>query len=217
MTRDKPREVMSELETLLQKNDVAGARKLADDRLAANPHDVDALLVRARIHIAENQLVEADGFLGRAHERDPAAALVWLAILAERVRHPDALDMLKEVCETSTRPEPYIVLGRALNDREQWNAARPYLEKALALVPESADAHLQLAYTLVELDKGAEAVTHLERCLEIAPRYVPPYIVLARVLQAMGKAADAKQLIERGLKLQPQHPALRKELTRLGG
>jgi tetratricopeptide (TPR) repeat protein len=208
---------MSELESLLDSNDIAGARARADERLAANPDDVDALLVRARIHMVDNQLVEADGLLGRAHERDPAAALVWLAILAERVRHPDALDMLKEVCETSTRPEPHVVLGRALNEREQWTAARPHLERALALTPESADAHLQLAYTLVELDQGPEAVTHLERALQIAPRYVPPYIVLSRVLQVVGKTAEARQLIEQGLKLQPKHPALRKELTRLGG
>jgi tetratricopeptide (TPR) repeat protein len=208
---------MSDFETLLQNNDVPAARRLADERLAANPGDVEALLVRARIHIAGNQLDEADAFLGKAYERDPQAALVWLAILAERVRHPDALDMLKEVCETTSRPEPFIVLGRALNDRELYSAARPYLQRALELAPDSPDAHLQMAYALVELGEGQQAIDHLNRCLEVAPRFFPAYVVLSRVFQAAGKTADARKLIEQGLQVLPKHPALRKELTRLGG
>jgi tetratricopeptide (TPR) repeat protein len=208
---------MSDFETLLQNNDVAEARKRADETLAADPANVEALLVKARIHLAENKLDDADAVLGKAYERDPQASLVWLAILAERVRHPDALDMLKDVCETTSRPEPFIVLGRALNDRDQHSAARPYLTRALELAPQSPDAHLQMAYALVELGEGQEAIDHLNRCVEVAPRFFPAYIVLSRVFQAAGKSSDAKKLIEQGLQVLPKHPALRKELARLGG
>src|SRR5688500_752969 len=111
------------LEELMQKGDVRTASRLADQRLAADPTDNEALLVRARVHMADQEMDEAAELISRAEDQDADDALMWKAILAAQIDHPEALELLQEACEDAERPEPFFVLGRLYNERKEFAEA----------------------------------------------------------------------------------------------
>jgi tetratricopeptide (TPR) repeat protein len=204
----------NDLETLLQKGDVATATRLADQRIAKNANDTEALLVRARLHLNDREVEPATALILRAEDAGDKQAQIWKAILADYVGSGDAERVLTEVCAWSPRYEPYFVLGRLLNAQERFADAKPYLEKALSLFPNQPVAHFQMAYSLCELGDVKQGVDHLKRCLQMAA-YPPAYVVLARLLEGNGDPREALKVIRQGLKNLPDEESLQSEFARL--
>ena len=70
---------------------------------------------------------------------------------------------------------------------------RPYacLRTALALRPDLAEAHYDLANALVHLDQIELAIAHYHRALEIQPDYAEAHGKLANVLSDLGRWQEA--------------------------
>jgi tetratricopeptide (TPR) repeat protein len=206
---------MSELETLLAKGDVRAAAALTARRLGDNPNDVEALIAGARLAILNRSYPQATELINRAEAAGSRDAALWRAILADATGDPTAIPQLEQVCATAKRPEPFFVLGRALNQQKQFAKALPRLEKAISLQPEHALAHFQLAYALMELGQLKRGMEHLEKCLRQNPLYVPAYVVMSRMFVGNGQPAAARKLLEQGVKLLPNDPDLKRELANL--
>lgn len=120
------------------------------------------------------------------------AALVALTLAQERV-WTDSVSLWTAVL--SRNPDAAVAcnnLGHVLTDRGRPAAARPYLEKALALSPESPEVHNNLgraAFLLGDLE-GAEASTR--RAVELNPDSEKYRRNLAAVLKRQGRLAEAE-------------------------
>jgi tetratricopeptide (TPR) repeat protein len=206
---------MSELEALLSKGDVRAAAALTARRLGDNPNDIEALIAGARLAMLNRSYPQATELIKKAEAAGSQEAALWRAILADATGDPTAIPQLEQVCATAKRPEPFFVLGRSLNQHKQFAKAVPRLEKALALQPEHALAHFQLAYAMMELGQVKRGMEHLEKCLRLNPLYVPAYVVMSRMFVGNGQPAAARKLLEQGVKLLPGDPDLKRELAAL--
>jgi Tfp pilus assembly protein PilF len=204
-----------DLEALMKIGDIKAAKQAADQRLAENPNDPEALFVRARLHLADGEADHAAFLISHAEDLKAEETIIWKAILADQIGYPTAQELLEEACTTAKRYEPFFVLGRVLNAKEKFAEARPYLEKALQLAPDQPVSHFQLAYALLELGEIKQGVEHLKECLQLAPIYTPAYLALSRLLEGNGNTEGAKHLLRQGLQLQPEEPDLQQELARL--
>lgn len=97
-------------------------------------------------------------------------------------------------------------LSRATAARSagQWDEAQVALERALAMVPDSAVVLRELA--LVEIARGAfdAAETHARRSLTLDPGDAETHAVLATVLEAHGRFRDAADALSRAGALDPR-------------
>jgi TolB-like protein/Flp pilus assembly protein TadD len=85
------------------------------------------------------------------------------------------LDRMKEMSEHAVRLDPndswcLVVLGRVLQQREEYDEAMVHYRNAAALCPGSAKVHFGMGFGLSAIGLYAEAVESLDRALELSPR-----------------------------------------------
>jgi len=85
----------------------------------------------------------------------------------------------------------YLALARTLLAAKQIPDAQTQFQEALAIIPDSAAAHLGLAQCLIALAKPADAVTELREYLKIVPGDAETRLQLAQVFQDQGNMAQA--------------------------
>jgi tetratricopeptide (TPR) repeat protein len=116
------------------------------------------------------------------------------------LRHGDLEGALRSYREAARlRPDPsyFLSLGKALaksgmsieGDRDR--AIEAY-EKALALDPSCAEAHLELGRLLVQMNKLEQARTQLEKALDLEPDFYEADYLLGRLLYRMGAAERSR-------------------------
>jgi len=94
-----------------------------------------------------------------------------LADLYFKTDQPDkAAEMMTKVSELGVNdPNVLFNLGAERFNAGEFEAARDYFRQTIAAAPEYADAHLQLAYTLLSLSDMEGAAESLTRFIELSP------------------------------------------------
>jgi tetratricopeptide (TPR) repeat protein len=87
--------------------------------------------------------------------------------------------------------------------------------RAIAINPDNAEAHFNLAMLLGPRNQLDEAIGHLTRVLAISPRSADAHRNLAIAYSLQGKLADAIAHDRAALRLQPDSPATRQHLESL--
>lgn len=119
--------------------DYAGAVEAFAEVLKIEPENTNAMLLAAQAH---TQLREV----------------------------PQAIALYEQYLEKVADDfETWHVLGQLYNFEGNREKALEGFGKALELNPEYAESHLMKGFTLVDLQRTAEAVTHLEKYLELMP------------------------------------------------
>ena len=81
-----------------------------------------------------------------------------------------AAEMMTKVMEFGVSdPNVLFNLGAEKFNAGELEAARDYFRQTIAAAPEFADAHLQLAYTLLSLSDMEGASKSLEQFIELSP------------------------------------------------
>jgi tetratricopeptide (TPR) repeat protein len=93
--------------------------------------------------------------------------------------------------------------GLALHGKRKYREAAEKLERALALATGNATVLLAYAQTLMELDRGAEALRAAEKCAAIAPNNARAWLIIGSVKQDKGDLAGAKAAYAEYIKLAP--------------
>ncbi|MFN8060797.1 MAG: winged helix-turn-helix domain-containing protein [Vicinamibacterales bacterium] len=133
-------------------------------------------------------LLESISHFERAVADDPAFAMGWVGIA-------DSLNLLAEYGYLA----PQEAFPRSLDA----------LRKALALAPDSAEAHANLGWTTyVYLRQPKEAETSFRRAIELNPGYSSTYQWYAGSLRAEGRHAEADAAIARAQELDPVSPII---------
>lgn len=137
------------------------------------------------------------------------------------VSHPglvEAHDGLARALTAQERPREAAVvlfrLGEGLLQSGDYPAAADYLERAVALTPESAAAHGLLGRALL-LDQAFEkGARHLERAVELGDRSLATRLYLASARWENGRVREAEELL-RSLAVESGAFAPRHQLGRL--
>lgn len=189
---------------------------------ALRPDDEDqarqALLAKAELLVNTGDLAAAMAVFDNAlnGQEDPSL-LYSRAMLAERM---DRLDVLEADLKTVIALEPgnaeaLNALGYTLADRGlRLEEARGYIERALALSPDSFFVLDSMGWVLFRLGKAEEAVGYLEKARSL--RNDPEVAAhLGEVLWSLGRQAEARAVWDAALKLAPEDPRLLKTMERL--
>lgn len=120
----------------------------------------------------------------------------------------DALQQLK------TGERVHIVLGKTAYRAGRFEEAAEAFRQALAVNPESAVAHVDMAATLGQLGDRRGAIEHLRRALELAPDSVTARFNLGSLLAAEGAHAEAAEHLRRVVAVQPDDSQARSALAR---
>jgi len=119
----------------------------------------------------------------------------------------EALEMFQRVIARSSDADVLEDCARALLDGEQYEAARGFLEKVLAVEPSRAGTRLDLAIAVFHT-AGAEAAL---RELSQAPAGQQKgdfFLLQAQLLDALGKPDEAAAALNRGFEAAPTRPDL---------
>ena len=88
-------------------------------------------------------------------------------------------------------------LGSYLVQEGQPEEAEEYLEEAIKIDPEFAQAHYRLAIALEKLERYPEAIEHLRTAASLDSDNPDPYWALARVLRRTGDQEGAADAVTR--------------------
>jgi tetratricopeptide (TPR) repeat protein len=201
---------VSEAITRFRNNDVSGARDLLIRARQNNPKLPPVEVMMGRLWAAANQLNSARSELEKAviaYPNDPDAYIYFAeADLAEhRVTDAEAVllkakPLIDKYNENLKRKRNFDIrfnagMAAVSEDRNQWEAALPYLKAWLDFDPDNVAAHQRLGRALFELGKPTEAYNEFEAALKLDPKSINPYIALAELYeQAKDRTNAAKSI-----------------------
>lgn len=170
----------------------------------ALPFDPEAAEIRA--HLAElfvklGRLDDAAEQIARSREIAPTVEVELAAAkLAEaRRQRPAAIAHLRAAVERAREnedagaiAETHLLLSDALLAALDLAGAHQAATSLVALLPENAAAHVELAALTWSQGDGKDAEASLRRALAIEPAHLEARLMLAALLAALGRPAEAK-------------------------
>ncbi len=108
-----------------------------------------------------------------------------------------------------------FAIGKIHLEEGRWEPARRYLEKGLALAPDSADGWNTLGAVDVSEGKVAEALTHFEKAVTLQPDMTSALVNAGQAHLALGNWADAEKMFRRALEIDPRDAAAANQMGEL--
>lgn len=155
--------------------------------------------------------------------RDPDVAEALIATVSEST--PEWRETLRAIRKALTGlairnpayPDLYFGLSLVAEQLGEVQHAIQEAEKALALNPRYAEAHL-LAVRLYEKDgKPDAAVDRCRHVTELRPRWLDAHVKLGRLLQQQGRADEAADAYRKAIEIDAKCQAAREGLEMLAG
>lgn len=111
--------------------------------------------------------------------------------------------------------EALVNLGMMRLSQRKFELALPHLERAAALLPESARVRYLLGKCLLGLERPGDAIAQLERAASLDPREPAIPLRLSEAYLQTGRDSEAQTELRRVLALRPDHAAALNRLARL--
>ena len=140
---------------------------------AASPADVPALLKTASEALDRNDLASAAKALKAVVEKEPGMAAAWFN------------------------------LGYAYSGLHEDDEAVLAYQKALQLQPDLFEAQLNLGILLIQMKRGAESVPYLEKAVALKPEHTRAHLYYGRALGLAGQPDAAEKQFEDALRFDP--------------
>lgn len=128
-------------------------------------------------------------------------------------RHEQALDRLFEKQRQEVKEQFRLGFMRAREGNVKQAAV--HFEKAVELVPKSAEAHINLAVTQRQLNRDNEAKSHFLRAIELNPELANAHSQLAAILESEKDLSGAKKHLAEVLRITPNDVKAKERLQRL--
>ena len=222
-------------EISLQRGDAAGAEAQVNELLKTNQRDMNALFLRARLHLGADRWKKAGEDLKAVLEQDPRNRL-GLYFMSEALYRDGQLEQARAKAGELERFHPDFLPARLLQvqiglDSGDYDSARRLAEDLLKRLQETApggeqtpqlladvrtNAHILRGKAGLALRQHGPARADFEAARAAAPNSVLPYVNLADVAFAEGKREEAWQHLERALSIDRNHFQALNGLIRLG-
>lgn len=184
-----------EIERLLARGDVEGARERLKSITGDGPEAIAARGITARAALMEGELSVAKEALGPHSDDDALAAAAAVVALTEG----DVERAIKKATAAHHRTPNGVVesytmalVRVGMGDLDE---ARALLVKVAASVPEHAVARHQLGQLILASGDPARAGTLFEMAIQIAPDFVPPALSLAEMFIDGRQLGEAMNLL----------------------
>jgi predicted Zn-dependent protease len=168
--------------------------------------------VAVLVFIASHQLVAAQTVAQAAYKADPSArSLVTLANTMQlQGKFKDVVALLNAKRKMYTEfPAFLITLAESEYDSILYDAARNDLQHAIALDPNSYQAHFLLANALVKLGSSDQAISEYRLAIGLSPDQPRTYCQLALALESKQDQAGAEEQLAKALSIDSRYgPAL---------
>lgn len=188
---------------LMKTGKFSEAEKQFRDALATNPDSAPAKLGIAESLLREQKLAEAnDAYVAYLAQTpgDREARFNHAVVLENLDRTDDALAELDRADQDAAPgPQSLKLRGSILTQQKKWPEADAALTKAVAALPDDAQAHAWLGRAKMELHDYAAARQEVRRALELDPSNIEPLHDLIGVLYLSGNYAatiDAIDLLQ---------------------
>jgi tetratricopeptide (TPR) repeat protein len=112
-------------------------------------------------------------------------------------------------------PDGYYNLGTLSLRRNDFVAARRYLEQTLKLRPDYPEAWNNLGMIAAQQGRPDEAVQNFQQALQLKPRYAIALLNLGNVYRHRGAFDKAQEALDHALQLQPDDPEINYSLGML--
>jgi len=112
-------------------------------------------------------------------------------------------------------PEAYYNLGTLSLRRNDFVAARTYLEQTLKLRPNYPEAWNNLGMMAAQEGRADEAIQNFQKSLLLRPKYAIALLNLGNVYRRQGSFAKAQDSLSHALELQPDDPEINYSLGML--
>jgi tetratricopeptide (TPR) repeat protein len=98
------------------------------------------------------------------------------------------------------------LLGLLCLQTKRFDEAVNYIERALAEMPDDAQAHSNLGLALKDLNRPEEAARHFHDSLKLVPNNPRVYNNLGSIYMSLGRIRDAITCFQQALAIQPAYP-----------
>lgn len=201
-----------EINALIDAGDLARARKLMADEVAARGDTYQTYFLEAKILFREQKYRESLKILERALSLNQRDAEVFKLVASNAIllnRTDIAEQALKSAAQLA--PSDYLVffhLGALYYTDSRFPPAQPVLEKSVSLNPEYIPARLFLGLTLEELEQEPAAVACYVQAIRLADQSgfkgEQPYLFLGRLLYRQGKLDESLPHLQQATMANPQ-------------
>ncbi|MGH8090071.1 MAG: tetratricopeptide repeat protein, partial [Rudaea sp.] len=106
--------------------------------------------------------------------------------------------------ETPEALEALITEGNSCEDRGEYATARELYQRAVAMSPHSARAHMNLGNALAGLRNAPAALECYRRAIALKPQWLPAHLNLGALLLAADDLAAAESAYRRALEIAPE-------------
>lgn len=133
----------------------------------------------------------------------------WLGEIPGDVSESDFIYLLELETDPAGRAQRAATLGAYgvyLASKGRWQEAEQRLREAIKLAPDSADAHVNLANLLDDLDRRADAESEFRRALAIDAEEPAGRYNYGVFLAEAGRHAEAEAQLRAYVRLQPADP-----------
>ena len=186
-----------------------GSEQQEMDRLrrviAADPKDVGARELLARVYLYRRQMREAETELRQVLERAPTLAepnFLMAQILLSQKKDEEAASYLRAALRTNpSHVGSNLLLGRYLAANGQREQAMRSLEAALSVNPRLSEAQFLLVNLYAESRRLPEALTLARDLQQTEPRSVRTWVLTGAVLVAQDNPRDAVDAFGKALKI----------------
>jgi tetratricopeptide (TPR) repeat protein len=169
---------------------------------------VPGLLRAAMEHHQAGRLPQAEALYRQILQAAPnnPDALHLLGLIAHQAGKIEiAVDLISRAIRINPSGPMYYNLGVALQARGEMDAAVESYRKALALMPDYAEAHSNLGTALQAQGKYDAAAEHLRQALLLRPKDAGAHSNLGVVQQAQGHLDAALESFHRALAIKPDY------------
>ena len=204
--RDHPKDLevkKNYIQLLIQKGRTDEARVLADEILAANPDDADALIDRAQIQMHDGRLAEAGSTLETVTRNDPDNSVghYYLGVEQEKM---GSLERAETEWRDAARLRPDLLQAqRALAGvamrKDDMVALEQAAEQIIRLEPASPDGFALRAVSNINRRLFAPAEQDIHQAIQVAPQSAVGYVQMGNLRLVQRQFNEAAQAYQQGL------------------
>jgi cellulose synthase operon protein C len=183
------------------------AAKLDNEVLKSNAHDIDALIYKGEIQIAQNDAAGAVDSLQRALSNDPDNAVARYQ-LGKAFAFQNNADRAESEWREATRLRPDMVdaqrdLAALEIRRNDVDGLLQTAQAVLTVAPNSAEGYLMRCTAEIAQQRFPDAQKDAEQAIQRAPQSSVPYFQMGNIRLAQKQYADAEKFYLQALDKDP--------------